>query len=51
MIENFSKFDFFDDEEIYIDKTTQEIYLEIINKGKQFFKEEKHSNIYQDTIS
>ena len=51
MIENFSKFDFFDNEEIYLDKTSQEIYLEIINKGIQFLKEEKHNTIYQDTIS
>lgn len=51
MIENYSKFDFFDNEEVYIDNKAQTIYVEIIEKGKQFFKEKKHSNIYQDTIS
>jgi hypothetical protein len=51
MIEEYSKFDFFNNEIIYVNDEAQAIYIEIIEKGQQFFLESKHSNIYQDTIS
>lgn len=51
MIENYSKFDFFDNDIVYLNKEAQAIYIEIVDKGKQFFLETTHSNVYQDTIS
>jgi len=51
MQDDYSNFDFFDNTVIYENNQAQEIYLEIINKGKVFFKDEEFSNIPCDTIS
>lgn len=51
MIENYSKFDFFDNDVVYQNEEAQALYIEIIENGKQFFSETEHSNVYQDTIS
>ena len=51
MIESYTKFDFFDKDIVYTNEEAQELYVEIIEKGKQFFLETEHSNVYQDTIS
>ena len=51
MLEDYSKFDFFNSDIVYPNKEAQALYSEIIEKGQQFFLETEHSNVYKDTIS
>jgi hypothetical protein len=51
MKDNYAKFDFFDNDIIYVDKNAQKIYIEIILKGKDFFLQEEFNGYMKDVIS
>lgn len=51
MEDTYSKFDFSNSDIIYQDKNAQAIYIELITKGIDFFKETDFSSLQQDVIS